>query len=151
MKQLKTFLTKIKPTVSLTKAPLSGQKAWWKGWGDWFRQCLPPKSYYFLHQQFSIPTSYTHILLSFSIHILSLQIHWPIIHVIFSFGRIIIDIVVYGRKWKMCINILLSFSIHILSFAHMLTYNSLYFLKRVIIDIIVYERKRKTCIIFRKK
>ena len=70
---------------------------------------------------------YTHILLSFSIHILSLHIHWPIIHVIFSFGRIIIDIIVYGRKWKTCINILLSFSIHIFSFAYTLTYNSRHF------------------------
>jgi len=38
--------------------------------GDWFRLCFPPKSYYFLHHQFPIPTSCTHILLSFSTHIL---------------------------------------------------------------------------------
>ena len=80
-----------------------------------------------------------------------LHIHWPIIYVIFSFGMIIIDIIIYGRKRKTYINVLLSFSIHILSFAHMLTYNSRHFLKRIIIDIIVYERKRKMCIIFRKK
>ena len=74
---------------------------------------------------------YTHLLY---LHIIflahtyfSLHIYWPIIHVIFSFGRIIIDIIVYGRKRKTCINVLLSFSIHILSFAHTLTYNSCHF------------------------
>ena len=124
MKQLKMFLTKIRPTVPLTEAPLSGQKVWWKGGGDWFRQCFPPKSYYFLHQQFSIPTFCTHILLSFSTHILSFAhtLTHNLCH--FSFRRIIIDIVVYGRKRKTCINVLLSFSIHILSFAHKLTHNS---------------------------
>ena len=83
----------------------------------------------------------------------SLHINWPIIHVIFSSGRIIIDIIVYQRKIKTCINVLLSFSIHILSFAHALTHNSQYFFsfRKIIIVIIVYGRKRKMCIIFRRK
>ena len=77
-----------------------------------------------------------------------LHVNWPIIHVIFSSRRIIIDIIVYERKIKTCINVLLSFSIHILSFAHTLIYNLHYFsFERIIIDIIIYGRKRKTCII----
>ena len=81
-----------------------------------------------------------------------LHINWSIIHVIFFSERIIIDIIVYERKIKTCINILLSFSIHILSFAHAFTHNSRYFsFRKIITIIIVYGRKRKTCIIFRRK
>ena len=81
-----------------------------------------------------------------------LHMRSPIIHDIFSFRKIIIVIIVYGRKRKTCINVLLSFSIYILFFAHKLTHNSChFFFWRITIDIIVYERKRKTCIIFRRK
>ena len=48
----------------------------------------------------------------------------------FSFGRLIIDIIVYRRKRKTCI---------IDGFG------------RILIDIIVLGRKRKMCIVFRKK
>ena len=128
MKQLKIFLTKIRPTLPLTDAPLVRPKGLTKGRGDWFHQYFPPKSYYIWHQQFSIPTSCTHILLSFSTYILFFThtlTHNS--HLFFSFGRIIIDIIVHGRKRKTCINVLLSFSIHILSFAHTLIHNLCHF------------------------
>jgi len=67
----KRFSPRLGPPYPSRRSHLSGQKDWRKGGGDWFRQCFSPKSYYFLHQQFLIPTSCTHILLSFSAHILS--------------------------------------------------------------------------------
>ena len=100
---MKTFLTKIRPTVPLTEAPLVRPKAWRKGGRDWFRQYFPPKSYYFLHQQFSIPTSCTHILLTFSTHILFFAHTLTYNSHHFFFWRIIIDIIVFGRKRKTCI------------------------------------------------
>ena len=66
----KRFSPRLGPPYPLRRPHLSGQKAWRKRGGDWFRQYFPPKFYYFLHQQFSIHTFCTHILLSFSIHIL---------------------------------------------------------------------------------
>ena len=99
----KRFSPRLGPPYPSRRSHLSGQKDWRKGGGDWFRQCFSPKSYYFLHQQFLIPTSCTHILLYLAQTYFSLHIHWPIIHIIFSFGRIIIDIIVYGRKRKTCI------------------------------------------------
>ena len=65
------FSPRLSPPYPSRRPHLSVQKVWRKRGGDWFRQCFPPKSYYFLHQQFSIPTFCTHILLSFSTHILS--------------------------------------------------------------------------------
>ena len=67
----KYFTPRLGPPYPSRRPHLSGQKVWRKGEGDWFRQCFPPKSYYFIHQQFPIPTSCTHILFSFSTHILS--------------------------------------------------------------------------------
>ena len=64
------FSPRLGPPYPSRRLHLSGQKVWRKGGGNWFRQYFPPESYYFLHQQFPIPTSYTHILLSFSTHIL---------------------------------------------------------------------------------
>ena len=127
-----------------------GQKTWRK-WGHCFRQCFSSKFYYFLQYQFSIHISRTHILLFFSIHILFFA-HTLIYNSRYFFGRII-NIIVYGRKRKTCINVLLSFSIHILSFAHIHKpiIHAIFSFGRIIIDIIVYGRKRKTCIIFRRK
>ena len=66
----KQFLPRLGPPSLSLMSHLSGQKVWQKGGGDWFRKCFPPKFYYFLHHQFFIPISCTHILLSFSTHIL---------------------------------------------------------------------------------
>ena len=129
MKQLKIFLTKIRSTVPLLEAPLVRPKDLTKGregevgFVNVFHQNLiifytsnflypPPVPTYY----FCLAYSYFH-----------LHIHWPIIYVIFSFGRIKIDIIIYESKRKTCINVLLSFGIHKLSFAHTLTDNSRHF------------------------
>ena len=65
----KQFSPRLGPPYPSRRSHLSVQKAWRKGGRDWFRQCFPPKSYYFLHQQFTIPIFCTHILLFFSTHI----------------------------------------------------------------------------------
>ena len=65
------FSPKLDPLCPSRRPHLSGQKTWRKIGGHWFRQWFPLKSYYFLHQQFLIPTSCTHILLSFNTHIFS--------------------------------------------------------------------------------
>ena len=97
------FLPRLGLLYPSRRPHLSGQKVWRKGEGDWFRQYFPPKSYNFLHHQFSIPTFCTHILLTFSTHILMF------VHTLthnsrhFFFWRIIIDIIVFERKKKTCI------------------------------------------------
>ena len=118
----KYFLPRLDPLYPSRRPHLLDQKVRRKGGEIGFVNVFHQNPITFYTSIFFIPTSCTHILLFFSIHI-----HWPIIHVIFSFGRIKIDIIVYGRKRKTCINILLSFSMHILFFAHMLTHNSCYF------------------------
>ena len=127
MKQLKTFLTKIRPTVPLTEAPLVRPKGLTKGRERLVLSMFSTK----ILLPFTPAIFYTHLLYPHIIFLaykyFSLHIHWPIIHVIFSFGRIIIDIIVYGSKRKTCINVSLFFSIHILSFAHTLTHNSHHF------------------------
>ena len=120
---MKTFLTKIRPTVPLTEAPLVRPKGLMKGRGTLVSSIFSTK----IILLFTPAISYTLILLSFSTHILSFA--HTLTHNLrhFSFRRIIIDIVIYGRKRKTCINVLLSFSIYILFFAHKLTHNSCHF------------------------
>ena len=103
LKQLNTFLSKIRPTVPLTETPLVRPKSLTKGRGRLVSSMFPPKSYYFLHHQFFIPSSCTHILLFFSIHIFFFAHTLTYNSRHFFFWRIIIDIIVFGRKRKTCI------------------------------------------------
>ena len=99
----KHFSLRLGPLYPSRRPHLSGQKAWPKGGGDWFRQCFHqnPITFYtidFLYPPL-VPTYYFFLAYTY----FPLHIHRLIIHVIFSFGMIIIDIIVYGRKRKTCI------------------------------------------------
>ena len=103
MKQLKPF-SKIGPTVPLTEAPLVRLKGWTKG-----RVRLVSSIFFTkILILFTPAIFYTHLLyprITFLWHTLyfSLHMHSPIIRVIIYFERIIIDIIIYGRKRKMYI------------------------------------------------
>ena len=99
LKQLKTFLIKIRPTVPLTGAPLIRPKGLTKGWGRLVSSMFSTKSLIL----FTPAISYTHLLypcITFLWHTLyfPLHMHSLIIHLIICFRRIIIDIIVYRRK-----------------------------------------------------
>ena len=121
MKQLKIFLTKIRPIVPLTEAPLVRPKGLMKGRGTLVSSIFSTK----IILLFTPAISYTLILLSFSIHILSFA-HTLTHNSHHFFWK--------NNNWHHCLwkenkdaYILLYFSIHILFFVHILTHNSRHF------------------------
>ena len=97
MKQLKSILTKIKPTISLMEAPLVMPKGLTKGRERLVSSMFSTK----ILILFALAISYTRLLypcITFLWHTLYFPLHSPIIRIIICFRRIIIDIIVYGRK-----------------------------------------------------
>ena len=99
----KRFSPRLGPPYPSRRSHLSGQNDWRKGgeidFVNVFRQ--NPITFYtsnFLYPP-HVPTYYFPLAHTY----FPLHINWPIIHVIFSFRSIIIDIIVYGRKIKTCI------------------------------------------------
>ena len=105
LKQLKLFLTKIGPAIPLTEARLVSPKSLTKERGRLVSSMFPTKILILFIPAISYThTPYIHVLLSFSTYFYFLfHIHSSIIRVIIYFGRIIIDIIIFDRKRKMCI------------------------------------------------
>ena len=103
LKQLKLFLIKIRPTLPLTEAPLVMPKNLTKMRGRLISSIFSIKILILI----TPAISYTHllyrVLLFFAHTLLSFAYAFTHIHVIIYFESIIIDIIIYGRKIKMCI------------------------------------------------